>query len=651
MWGGAVSGRSLRVRDSMKNDKPEAESINWWDADDSTDEERASALLSHARDIEQYHQEVHENNLLYAQMYANRELPTASFDWGFGITQDVSLSPITRLSENLSLSIVETFVSQIGKMRPKATVVLKGAPWSLRRAAKMADRWLYSAFLHLKAYTKGKMIFRDGGVFGFGCARVDVGPGDKLCIERVFPDDVLVDQRECLSGRPPVHVMVRRVMTYAEAASRFGLDEETLEKAGSTRYLAYRGHGPGHVVVVEGWRRAVDTSGGVEPGRHTIAIEGRMISDEVWSEKWIPLVFFHWTPALNGWYCPSVVEQIFNYQLRLNEINERIREAQHLMSVPRILVPKGSDINVNQITNEIGKFISYTGPLKPEVLNWQAMSAEIYQERDRLVRSCYEFMGISQLSSQSKAPESTRFDSAPAFREFNQIEQARFTDLAQRFEEFYLDLAETIMRVMHKRGKVSEVMAFRTKGGIARSQVIDWSELDLDEASYYLTIEASSSMNQTPAARRDILEQMRARGEITAEEYAQHATNPDLEQIASLAAAASEDIDRVIDLLEQGEYEAPDEMQDLVNGLVRVHHAYLGLRAWEGVPMDVFENFEAWMLHAKSIVAPEPEEEGVPMPPNAATAAVPGMMPGPEMMGPGAMPMDPSMGGGAPLPS
>lgn len=639
------------------SDKDELAAL-WYDPE-FEEEDRASALLKHARDLEERHQENHENYLLYAQMYSNRELPSTSFDWGFGVTSDTSLSPVSRLSENLSLSIVDTFVSQVGKQRPKPTVVLKGAPWALRKAAKQADRWLYSTFLHLRIYAKGKLVFRDACVFGFGAMRVDEGPGKKLCIERVFPDDVLVDQRECLSGRPPVHVMVRRVMTYAEARSRFGLTDEQLTSAGNTRYLNYRGTGPEHVVIVEAWRRALTNEAGtLTAGRHTVAIEGLIISDEPWTESWVPIVFFHWKPPLNGWYCPSVVEEIFSYQLRLNEINERIRESQDLMAVPRVLVPQGAQLNVHQITNEIGKFIRYTGPMEPKALNWPGASPEIYNERDRLVRSCYEFMGISQLSAQARPPESARFDSSKAFREFNQIEQARFTDLAQRFEEFYLDLAETVMRVMHKRGsnggKPSEEVAYRKKGS-SRSQVIDWKLIDLDEASYYLTLEASSTMNQTPAARLDALEQMRARGEITAEEYTQHMNNPDLEQLASLSAAAAEDIDRVIELLNDGEYESPDEMQDLVAGLLKVHYAYLDLRSWEDVPPHVPENFEAWMMHAKSITAPEPEEEGPPGMgmgvPSAATAGGPMMDPsmmmagGPAMMPPGGAPMGMPPGG------
>lgn len=618
--------------------------VNWWEPNDEFDDKvRATAMFEHARDIELRHQEQHENNLLYAQMYSNRELP--SFDWGLGVSFEASLSPISRLSENLSLSIVDTFVSQIGKNRPKASVVLRGAPWSLRRSARALDRWLYSAFQTLGLYQKGKAAFRDAAIFGFGCLRVDVNSAGKLSVDRIFPDDVLVDQRECLSGQGPVHVFVRRVMTYAEAKSRFDLTDDDVKTAGEKKYLTYRGHGPEHVIVVEGFRRAVmNDRGRMIPGYRMLAIEGKIIDEEPWRHEWLPLTFFQWTTPVNGWYNPGCVEQVFPYQIRLNEVNEKIRAAQDLMAVPRVLVPSTASINVNQVTNEIGKFIKYTGPIAPTALNWPGASAEIYGERDRLVKSCYEFMGISQMSSQAKAPENARFDSSAAFREFNEIEQARFTDLSQRFEEFYLELARTMCRVMHEQGKKGdETMVWRPHTKSKRSVPINWYEIDLDEDSYYVSLEASSILNMTPAARLEALEQMRARGDITAEQYLQHMNNPDLEQLASLAAAAAEDIDRTIELLEDGEYRAPTEFQDLINGIQRIHHAYLQLNDWDDVPLDVYEGFETWILAAYTILNPEPEENAQPGVGAMNSLPMSPMMIPPDGMAGMAAPMDPSM--------
>lgn len=621
----------------------------WWEHEEYEDEDRARALFAHAKDLEIRHQEAHENNLLYAQLYSNRELP--SFDWGYGVSVEPSLSPVSRLSENLALSVVDTFVARIGKMRPKPTVVLRGAPWKLRRAAKKLDRWLYASFLKHDIFTHGKLMFRDAAIFGFGAVRVDVD-GDDLCVERLFPDDVLVDQRECLSGQPPLHLMVRKVMTFSECSTRFGIPIEEVSKRGEQKYLGYRGVGPNHVVVIEAWRRAMKTDAGkVIPGRRLLAMDGHIIDEEAWDECWFPVIFYKWQEPPNGWYCPSAVEQVFPYQLRLNEINEVIREAQDLMARPRILVPEGSRINVNQITNEIGKFIRYTGPQKPEAIQWTAVSGELYGERDRLVKSCYEFMGISQMSAQAVAPEQARFDSSAAFREFNEIEQTRFSDQAQRLEKMYLQIAETLVRVV-KKYKVKAPAIFFRPGKRTRSEKIMWEDIDLDDQAYHITLQPSSSLNETPAARLDELHRMLAAGDITPAQFQQHFANPDLEHLMSLAGAAGEDIDAVIELLQDGEYEAPTEFQDLDGGTKKVHAAMLQTkREWDDVPQEVFDNFEQWILHAKAILDAQaaamlPTAAQQAMPPGSSPISLANPMPPPLP----APVMDPMMGAAPPMP-
>lgn len=607
----------------------------WWEEGKEDDSEaRARHLFNHARDLEDRHREAHENNLLYAQMYSNRELP--SFDWGYGVQYEPSLSPISRLSENLALSVVDTFTSRIGKNRPKPTVVLRDAPYSLRRAGKKLDRWVNANFAAHDVYEKGKMAFRDAAVFGFGALRVDV-TGGRLAVQRVFPDDVLIDQRECVGDQAPLHLMIRRPMTVATAASAFGLEEDEVRKSAERRYLGYRGVGPEHVVVIEAFRRGVrKASGGIVPGRRVLAIDGRVIEEEKWDEEWFPFVFFQWQKPQSGWYCPSAVEQVFPYQIRLNEINDVIREAQDLMARPRVLIPEGSRINVNQIDNVIGKIIRYTGPLKPEALVWPAVSGELYGERDRLVRACYEFLGISQMSAQSKTPQAMRFDSSAAVREVNEIEDGRHAELAQRYELMYLDVAEMLVRVAQRypAGEDGFSSVWWIGGRNARAETVSLNDIDLDRDKYVLCLEPSSILNQTPAGRKDELNRMLANGEITPAQYQQHLANPDLEGLASLAAAAAEDTDDTIEMLNDGEYESPTEFQDLEIGLIQVHYAYLRMRRVKDVPEEVFDNFERWMLHAKAIV----DAKKAGMVPTAAEQALPpGMAPPmgpPGMMGP-----------------
>ena len=129
-----------------------------------------------------------------------------------------------------------------------------------------------------------------------------------------------------------------------------------------------------------------------------VATNGIILRESVWEHEWLPYVFYRYQDPVSGFYSSSVVEQVLPYQIRLNEINDVIRDAQDIMGRPRILVAEGSRVNPMEVDNVIGRFIKYTG-IKPEAVTWSAINAELYNERDRLVRTCMEHFGLSQMAT------------------------------------------------------------------------------------------------------------------------------------------------------------------------------------------------------------------------------------------------------------
>lgn len=634
----------------------------WWEPYDkrsagSMDREeveraRANSLINTARSLENAQREVHEQNLWAAQLYSNREL--ASFDWGNSALYRASLAPIQRAGENLVLMVVDTLVAQIGKNKPKARPQTRGASWRLRKQAKKLDKFLYGEFIRNRVYEEGKRIFRDACIFGFGALHVGVENG-KLCVERVFPDELLIDQMEVVAAGKARHYYRRRVLPVEVVASTYFGDEdreETIERlrlaAKSADYLEYRSVGEGYVVVVEGWQLALDG----RPGRHVIACNDWLILDEPYKLECAPFAFFHWQAPLSGFYSPSAVEQCLPYQIRLNEINDVIRDAQDLMGRPRILVAEGSRVNPYEVDNLVARFIKYTG-IKPEAVTWPAIAPEIYNERDRQVRICLEQFGISNLASKAEVPESTRFDSSAAFREFNAIQDDRLADPAQRFERFYLDLAELMIRRLKDSGAQPETVwsVGGSKNQPGMMEKISWADIDLDESAYVLQLEATSVYDSTPSAIRDELEKQLAMGLITPEQYRLELSSPDDQAELSLQAAAAADIRRVIGLLEEGKYESPTPIQDLVNGVQLVSLAALRLNEYEDEDAETLAELEDikfnmlnWLTEARNILAVGEEKPNELQPADPAMAtdpmmAPPGGMPPPMMPPPGAIPM------------
>src|SRR5512139_657728 len=609
----------------------------WWEACDEDDKDghiarqRAGSLLQCAQALETAQREIHEQNLWASQLYSNREL--ASFDWGNGVLHRASLSPVSRTSENIVVRLVDTLVSQIGKNRPKPKPVARGASFTVRQNIRKLDKFLYGEFQRNGTWTLGKRVFRDSCIFGFGCMKVEVEQdehGDRVCYERVFPDEILVDQMEIVATGKIRHFYRRRVLPVEVVAETYGVDEEELREQASHgfQYLDYRPIGAGWIVVIEGYQTG---------GRWMVATPNMVLDEGEWPHDWLPYVFYHYNDPVSGFYAPSVVEQALPYQIRLNEINEIIRDAQDLMGRPRIFVAEGSRVNPMELDNAVGRIIKYTG-MKPEAITWDAVNAELYNERERLVVQCLEQFGISQLASTVTPPPSARFDSSPAFREFNAIQDDRLADPAQRLEEFYMELANRTIDVI-AASDANPKTVWYAGWKQSKAEEIEWKETKADKQSSVMTMEAVSVFNMSPASARDALEKQLGMGLITPEQYRLELSDMDQEGAYTLAAAAAQDLNRVQELLETGEFETPTKEQDLVNGVTQMTLALLNLRKYKDVKPEVELNFINWITLAQAILeqgseptdATEPTEQEIGMDP---------MMPG------STAPMDPSMMGG-----
>lgn len=643
----------------------------WWfvpegrdPSDEDVQKERASSLFDTVRGLEDSQRSAHEQNLWNARLYSNREL--VHFDWGHGTFYNTSLQPISLLGENLVLSVVETLVSRVGKHRARIKAMAMGASFKLQRLARRLERWIGGEFVRNQVYEKTTRMFRDALIFGFGCMKVEEQDG-KLCLRRVFPDDFIVDQTEAAytDGALP-HVYERRCMRIEEVEHKYGLKKGTLGARQRSDYLSYRSPGKGWCIVVEAYRLGPN-------GRHYVCADGVELLDEEWNEDWTPYVWYHYNDPVSGFYWPSVVEQTLPFQVRLNEINEVIRDAQDLMARPRILVSEGSRVNPQDIDNLTGRIIKYTG-IKPEALVWDAVSGELYEERERQIRACFEQFGLMPLVSQGKLPDQARMDSAAAFQEATNISDDRQADPMARYEDFHLKLARTMIRVMCAKGLDYETVWY-SGGRKARAESIRWSDVDIDENAYTLQLGAASIFSLTPAARTDKVEGWFQKALIDTEQYWDLTENPDIESHVSLQRAASDDIARVIELLEDGKYESPTPAQDLVLGVEKVSLAYLRLGNYDDVPVKVKQNFIKWIAMARAVLrqgTQTPDAQGLgnvpaegPFGASGSAQAMPampemmmpqmqgammamqppGMMPGGPMPGPGMMPPGPQMVG------
>lgn len=637
----------------MYDETPALDATAWWHPDCDNPGPR---LWEHCRSVENKQFTHHQRLLFNAEKYGNREI--SGFDWGWGNQRHTSLTPENEGLDSVVVSVVESLIAEVGKTKIKARPKTKRASFKLRRASRKLDRYLYAEAKRLDLWEKCKQAFEDScwGEVGFlYWDWTEKGDDAGIFVERVFPDEFIVNNDECYAEPEPPQVARRRALHVDDVIARFkahldkddiaALKQEAMHGA-DNGWIAQRGPGPGYLMVTEGHYLPC----GATPGRHVIGTGKLTILDEEWDADYFPYTWFHFSKPVSGFYCKSAVERAWPWQRRLDQLNADIRDAQDLACRMRIWAPLGGKIDIRELTNRMGKVIQSAAEPKP--LNWSTNVAELYEERRRCKEECFADFGISQMAAQSKLPQGTRLDSARAVNEWAEQASGRLVDLSQRYERFQMQCFDMIVKISERAASKGKHLKTTWVAG-RRVEEIDWEDVDYSRDRYVLQVEPSSTFNESMAAHTEDIDKLVQAGLITAEEYLSQRATPDTERQIALVVAATENLFLTFEKLERGDYEPPSPLQDLVKGVPLAHYHYLDLcNEYDDVPESVKQLFILWIMQAKWVLdsgadysaqGSELDSQGSAMDPMAAAAAgmpVPeqGAMPGPM---PGAVPQDP----------
>ncbi len=627
---------------------PEGSEYDWWLAPKKklTDDERlgkANNLVRYAQDLEESQRDVHEMMLQSGQQYSNRQV--ALFEWGTGDFIRASLKPLSRVYENLTAVVIDTLVAQIGKNRPKATPIARGASWRVRTNAKKLDKFLWGETCRQSLYSLFKSAFRTGCIYPFGVIRHD-WDGQRVKLSECFPDDIIVDEREVASSGDYSHIIHRRVLPIAKIAEMYGVSEETIAEQEDERYDDgfYRRIGKGYALLVEVWLKAQ----GGRPGRYVAATKKLLLEDKAWEHEWVPFVFFRYNEPVagRGFYTPSVVEVCLPFQVRLNEMDDAIR-ADLRQAGYWWAVEENSKVNPNDLLSRSHRVVRYR-TTRPELQRIEGPIEALYNERARIGPALFSRIGLNQMSN-ATLPAGVRYDSSPALQEANAIQDDRLADPAQRYEEFILNNFKLLTKMSALYATDDTTTVYEVGGRAAYTEEIRWSAIDLDDNSYVLQLEVSSAHSMTPAAARQRLEELLGQGIISPEAYAQAVAHPDSEAAQSLLTAAADRAKWVVSQLEEGVYVMPIPEEDLVKTKTLVMLSLLSLDKYTDVPDEVYQAHRDWLEAATELLTRATEADAQGAPPIGDMG--PGMpqIPGVQPPGQGAMTPLPSPAMGQPM--
>lgn len=612
----------------------------WQDAEKGKVNER---VITYVADVESAQSEVFERFLKFACLYDPYEQMGYGASWFDSPGR--SVDPSWQVSENVCASNVDTVAAIISRHLPRVRFMTDGGNWSTQRQARRLEWYAEGLIKTFDIYKVAQSCFKDCAIFGTGLAKV-YDDGERICIERVLVDEIVVDEGECKAAAPR-QMHQRKLVNRDLLEARFPEMADEIaraQKSNSTPtdwrlWADYRPLDRDQLVVIESWQLPYGMPGedSYIPGRHTIVIDGADLLDEEWEYTYFPIARLVWSEPTTGWYGIGLVERIAGHQRQLNKLNWQIDRQMDQLAVPTTYVtPADNKLRV-QDTNRLGTIAVYRGAI-PETRFPTSVSTEQWKRLADVKASAFEESGVSRMLANSVMPSG--IESAVAQREYKDTTTERFALQEQAYERFIIDIVWLTLAACKRLGKDAPRIVRKSRAG---EKVIHWKDVDMVETK--VSMAAANNISRSPAGRQQTVIEWAQAGIVSQDEARRLMSHPDLEKAMSLYTAQLEDIERCIEDILDGDMLVPEPYQNLQMGLWRFQMSYLEQEG-NGAPEDVLEGLRQWMNQAAWVLNPMPIPamplpEGIyaqqPIQGMAGQPGMPGMMPS-EQMGPALAP-------------
>lgn len=579
----------------------------WW-ARDKGDRTLVDEMLAVVKQIETSSTERRINNLVYCRLFSGRNLPSI---YGMAMSPEagvtaIDLANFNTPSFNLVGSCVETLMSKVGRNEPWILFLTDGGNFKSRFSGKRLSDYVSGLFYETETYPEARLAFQDALVFGTGIVKV-TSEGKRFCVERVLPDEILVDPGESIYGKPR-GLYQRRFVHRSRLRALYGgrspevdaaIDQATGAEPGLMATMALTRSDM--IPLVEAWRLPDDED---HAGRHIVAIQGVALVDEKWDRDRFPFAVLRYNTLQSGWWGQGVGEILLPIQAKVDKTDAVITEAQSRVGRPWMTAPKTADgkagLSVAKLTARgIANVLEHMPGAEPKVLTFPSVASDIYAEREKWIEYGFQRVGISQISAAGMRQPG--LNSGEALRAQHDFESERFVTLAKDYERFFVEIARLL---------VEEAKAIRPKvkvPGRGYVEVMDWSDVETDftKARFVPRAFPLSSLPTSPAGRLARADEMLQRGQITKEEHARILGYPDTEATTDLVTAPRDLIDKILDrIVEDGEdgYMPPEPIMD-IDTCVRVTALRYSQEKLLETPEDRLELIQRFLTEAKALQA------------------------------------------------
>jgi hypothetical protein len=520
------------------------------------------------------------------------------------------------VTENICAAGVDTVTSMIAKAKHRAVFLTDGANFKAKRQAADRGRYAEGMAKSMRLDERRARIFKDAATFGTGLLRFEIDPDGVLSHERFLPVEIRVNEQECISSSPRnLHLLKYRdrealMARYPDLADKI---EEHQRDVGCFWFGIGATDQTDQLLVRESYRLPVGTKGkkGYRPGRKVISTDRLVLLDEPYELPRFPIAVLRWNERTTGFMGMGLVESLMGHQRTINKQNAAMDAQIDFHAAPVTYVHKGDLDLVTKMSfvPGIGRFVPFA-VTKPTIEIPKIIANEVMERQQYLKDSYREMSGISAMHSHGEMPLK-RAETGAAVSEMNDITSERFSIQEQASERWYLDCIEIsfmLVRENATRGFATPVVPFSFAHVAKR---IDWKHVDDNDVVYQ--IQAAPQFSRTLSGRYQQISDWVNQGLITQDEGRHLINHPDLDSAMSLFDAYREWIDKVKELLLDGEYVAPDPRENLALGLNLLVMAYFEAFN-DGVPEDRIENIRTRCDQMAFLLAKQQAPAGAPMP-------------------------------------
>ncbi len=579
-----MQGRSLPTMDKF-----------WWNSEkDSV----AADLFAHVENIKDKNAHSMGQRKKHLRLYGNMNQQ--------GTFSDTSAGNSERITLNVIQMAIDTAQARVAKSKPKGRFLTDEGNFQLQRRGKNLERFVDGVYYQNELYEEAQDAFLDAGIFGSGAVKFWIEIKNKkpyVRAKRCFLMDLIVDEAEAMYGNPRQLYEVKIVNKYSLAEQYPKLKKQIEEVGAPDAAWSNAPIEDGNIVIIEGWK----LGRGKTKGRHIIAVQNQTIIDEEWKPDFFPIEFYHYNRKPIGFWGRGISEVLTGTQFEINKLLRTIQIAMHLGSIPKVWVEAGSGVVKSHLNNEIGGIITYRGD-RPFSDVLMKIPPELSQQLWDLYNKAFEQVGLNTPAVSGTVPN--RLESGKAIREHNDTENERFSIVSQGFESFHMRLVSKIVDfsdLAFEDSKEFSVLTMSDDG----SKRLNWKDVNLEEDSYVLKRYPVSLLSSTPQGKLADVTMMMEAGLLDQQQSLKLLDYPDIKGVTSLMNAAVEDIEKTIEIIiEDGEYEAPDELQDLETGIPMMQSAYLKYKR-QNIEPEKLELMTTWIEDALNIINPPPTPEEV----------------------------------------